>query len=212
MTDSILNNCDPVTSMEEAKAPFISPLIPIKGLRHDANGELTDDAIQTIFDGMKSLGVDPKNEDTKTAIIEEAKKTICKINKQYEFLANSAGDEPVTDKDTLALMNERNQAMKDIASLSRRILDMSPKDTTMIEGFLGTSNNSTKLREAFDDISAKVEVQKGYLENGSVPPSEFRKRTYEVSEQENRFVNSYLSLYGFMNVVAAGLLFYIIAI
>ena len=217
---TIINSCDPITSIEDAKTPFISPLIPINGLRHDEKGDLTSDAIQTILDGIKSLGIDPTTEDSQTAILKEAKQTLCKIDAQYEYLVKSfMSDEAITDKDTLSLLAEKNQSMKDIISFSRHIIDMSvsPKDaTSMVEGFLsiGTStskNKHIKMREAFDDMGLNLDARSFDLQNGSVP-SEFRKRTFEVSEQENRSINTYLSLYGFMNIVAVGLLFYIVSV
>lgn len=216
MSNPIINSCDPITSIEDAKAPFASPLIPISGLRHDEKGNLTDDALKTILDGMKSLGVDPSDEVVRTAILKEAKQVLCKINSQYEFLVKSfIGDEAITDKDTLVLLTEKNQTMKDIISVSRHIMDMSSsKDKpSMVEGFLGTNTNSNnKLREAFDTVEDTTNKRSEDLQNGSVPPSEFRKQTLKISEQEIKSVNTYLSLYGFMNVVAVGLLFYIVSV
>lgn len=212
---SVTNSCKPITSIEDAKSPYASPLIPIKGLRHDENGELTKDAIQTILDGMKSLGVDPTKESTQTAILKEAKMSLCRVNAQYEFLVKSfVGSEAITDKDTLALLSEKNQAMKDILSVSRHIMDMSSTDNnSMVEGFLDISvDKNKKLREAFQAVAEMAGQRSADLQNGSVSPSEFRKRTFEVSQQQNNSVSAYLSLYGFMNVVAVGLLFYIITI
>jgi hypothetical protein len=37
----------------------------------------------------------------------------------------------------------------------------------------------------------------------------FKTRNYEVSQEKNRSMNAYLNVYGFMNTVALGLLFYI---
>jgi hypothetical protein len=220
MSNTIINSCDPITSMDDAKSTIVSPLIPIKGLRHDENGNLTSDAIQTILDGMKSLGVDPTGESAQIAILKEAKQVLCKINAQYEYLvkAFTTSDESITDKDTLALLSEKNQSMKDIISVSRHIMELpvEPKmdEESMIEGFLiGTPTSKNKaMKEAFDDMNSKIDTRSADLQNGTgVSASEFRKRTFEVSEQENRSVNNYLSLYGFLNVVAVGLLFYIVS-
>jgi hypothetical protein len=55
----VLSGCDrdQVTTMAAAKKPVITPLLPIKGLRHDDNGDLTTDAMKTITDGLTSLGI-----------------------------------------------------------------------------------------------------------------------------------------------------------
>ena len=203
--DSILSSCAEITTMNDAMAPIVSPLLPIVGLRHDENGTLTDDAIQTIMDGIKSMGMDINNEDIKMTILEQAKKTLCTINAQYEFLLKSY--RTTSDKDVYEQLFAKTQGMKDVLSVARHSIDLKAPDGTMVEGFLGNyvENSKISLKEAFDDVQERVQNY-GMLMAGV---TDFQSETLAISQQKNRSVDAYLSLYGFMNVVAIGLLFYI---
>ena len=86
MSDSILSHCDPILNQKDAEAPVLSALMPIKGLRRDLSGNLTADSITTIIEGVKSLGIVIDSDSTKTAVLQEAKGAICKVNAQYQFL------------------------------------------------------------------------------------------------------------------------------
>jgi hypothetical protein len=103
MDNSILNGCDPVLTMADATRQIVTPLLPISGLRRDLSGNLTDDAIKTVMEGLTSLGITlsfkDRNErivssrsgsddakDVTDAILYEAKDSLCKLNSQYEFL------------------------------------------------------------------------------------------------------------------------------
>jgi len=201
---SILNGCDKINSIEEANRPVVSPLLPVKGLRHDDNGDLTEDAINIIKDGIKSLGIDIESDSAREAILTEVKHTLCIINNQYQFMLSKYSEsmalgKPVDDKLVMQI-KEKNQAMRDVISLSRHVLDMPlKKDNKMVEGFIGsTSTLDDNMRKELSQLS-------GDLKN-------FKIRNYQVSQEKNKSVNAYLSLYGFLNVVAIGLLFYIVSV
>jgi hypothetical protein len=55
--EPVLQMCDPVLTQEDAERRVISALIPTPGLRRDNLGNLTDDSIQTVMEGLKSLGI-----------------------------------------------------------------------------------------------------------------------------------------------------------
>jgi len=203
--DSILSSCPEITTMSDAMAPIASPLLPIVGLRHDKDGNLTDDAIQTIMDGIKSMGMDINSDDIKTAVLDQAKKTLCTTNSQYIFLLNSY--RTTSNKDVYEQLFAKAQGMKDILSVARHIVDLKEPDGTMIEGFLGnyTGNSKVALKEAFDSVQDRINNYDIMMAG----VTDFESEKLIISEQKNRSVDSYLSLYGFMNVVAIGLLFYI---
>lgn len=188
--------------MDEAKRPVISPLLPVKGLRHNDNGDLTDDAIAIIKDGIKSLGIDIASDNARTAILTEVKSVLCKINAQYQFMLSAYSEALSTGKppneDMINQIKEKNQAMKDVISLSRHILDMPAKNgDKMLEGFLGTDDVlDTNMRNELDGLSEDLKT--------------FKIRNYQVSQEKNKSMNAYLNIYGFLNVMAIGLLFYII--
>lgn len=203
--DSILSSCPEITTMNDAMAPIVSPLLPVVGLRHDENGNLTNDAIQTIMDGIKSMGMDINSEDIKTTILDEAKKSLCTIHSQYVFLLKSYTR--TSNKDMYDQLFAKAQAMKDILSVVRHIIDLKEPDGSMVEGFLGnyTGNSKVALKEAFESVQNKVQNYEMLMAG----VTDFQSETLLISEEKNRSVDAYLSLYGFMNVVAIGLLFYI---
>jgi hypothetical protein len=201
MSYSILDSCDKINSLDEAKRPVISPLLPVKGLRHDSNGDLTDDAIGIIMDGIKSLGVDVTDKSSRGPFYSEVKKVLCTINGQYQFLlsmyADTVASGKAPDSEIIDKIKEKNGAMRDIISLSRHIMDMPADSSEMVEGFL--SSNSDLLT---DNMRAELDSMSDDLKT-------FKIRNYEVSQEKNKSMNAYLNVYGFMNVVALGLLFYI---
>jgi cell fate (sporulation/competence/biofilm development) regulator YlbF (YheA/YmcA/DUF963 family) len=194
--------------MDDAKKPVISPLLPVKGLRYDDNGDLTDDAIMIIKDGIKSLGIDINDKLARESLYGEVKKVLCTINRQYEFLISeyanviASGNKP--DDELIKHINERSQSMKNVISFSRHIMDNATiaKDdntgTAMIEGFIQQQDTLT------DNMRKELDKMSDDLKN-------FKMRNYEVSQEKNRSVNAYINLYGFLNVVAIGLLFYIVS-
>jgi len=189
--------------MNDANRPVISPLLPVKGLRHNDNGDLTDDAIAIIKDGIKSLGIDIASDSARGAILIEVRKVLCMINAQYEFMlsaySEALGSGKTPDDDMINKIKEKNQAMKDVISLSRHILNMPAKNgDKMVEGFLGTDDIlDTNMRKELDGLSEDLKT--------------FKIRNYQVSQEKNKSMNAYLNIYGFLNVMAIGLLFYIIS-
>jgi hypothetical protein len=194
--------------MDEAKRPVISALLPVKGLRHDDNGDLTDDAIMIIKDGIKSLGIDINDKSSRESLYSEIKKVLCNINGQYEFMlseyANVIASGARPDDELVKQIHEKIQSMKNVISFSRHIMDnamMAKDDTTgtkMVEGFFQEQGTLTdNMRKELDKMSDDLKT--------------FKMRNYEVSQEKNRSINTYINLYGFLNVVAIGLLFYIVS-
>jgi hypothetical protein len=149
---------------------------------------------------MKSLGVDPTTEESKTAILSEAGHILCKINAQYQYMISVYSDSIKTgdplSKTIFQQIQEKNQMMRDIIGISRHIMDMPSDSNKMIEGFQGTTSNSNN----------DVLNQLNSIDNGL---KGFGARNYELSNEKNDSMNAYLNMYSFMNVVAVGLLFYI---
>jgi hypothetical protein len=217
MSDSILNSCDPVTDLKGAQKPIITMLLPVKGLRHDNKGEITADAIQTVIDGMKNLGISIDSDDAQTAILAETKQVLCNLNAQYEFLLAtmfmSIRNSEVLSKSLLDSITEKNVAMRDVLSVSRQILlKSSNKEGKMVEGFTNNSSTGANLKktiEAFQSMSDTLETDMGAINTKQY--SEI-KRNYDVSVEKNKSVSANLALYSFLNIVAVGLLFYIVSV
>jgi hypothetical protein len=218
MKSSLLTSCDPIDTVEEARLPVITPLLPIKGLRRDDKGELTEDAVTTILEGVKSLGIQVDNDATRDAILQEARTSLCRLNSQIQFLLDMYGDNvghsKIVDPALLMILKEKNQAMQDILSLSRQVIAMYPFKPigNFIEKFVGTSANQNSatlntIKEEFEDLKSAVSSRQAILNHTKT--EELMERGMEDTEVQNTYASRQLELYSFMNVVAAGLLFYI---
>ena len=234
MSDSILGGCDEIKNMKDAQKPIITPLLPVKGLRHNENGDLTEDAMKTILDGLASLGINVDTEDAQNAILLETRQSLCNLNAQYQFLLTTLflsirKDETLGGK-MIELLRDKNMAMRDILSVSRQILQKAPANKDgkkFIEGWTDM-NTTVKIKEnaieGFVRIQNKLEGdanaldEKRYLDlakenfiNSAQQGSVNVERTLEISEQRMQSVSANLSLYSFLNVIAVGLLLYIVS-
>jgi hypothetical protein len=217
MKSSLLTSCDPIDTVEDAKMPVVTPLLPVKGLRRDDKGELTEDAIKTIMEGLKSLGIQVDSDDTRDAVLHEARKTLCRLNLQVQFLLNLYGYEVGRGQTVgpilMTLIKEKNQAMQDILSVSRQVIVMYPFKPIgrFIEKFIGISDgNSGSLdafNEEFKDISTTVASRQTMIEENRI--EELMERGIEDTYVQNTYAARQLELYTFMNIVALGTLFYI---
>jgi hypothetical protein len=226
MSDQILKGCDEVRTMKDAQKPVITPLLPIKGLRHDENGDLTADAMKTVTDGMTSLGIDTGNEDAQSAIVAETRQAVCNLNAQYQFLLTKMfmaikNNEPAPSK-LIDLIKEKNLAMRDILSVSRQILETFPSNKKTIEGWTNmqaSTNVKNNLSEGFSNLQNKLADEAVSIEGGDFKLENFAgtsvsadvQRAFDISEEKIKSVSANLALYSFMNVIAIGLLFYIVS-
>ena len=212
MAEPILQMCDPIQTQKEAEAKILSVLLPVPGLRRDISGNLTDDSIQTVMEGVKSLGVQVDSDATKTAVLQEAKTVLCKLNAQYIFLlsmlltAIARSDQAAVTKELISSLREKNQSMQDVLSVSRYVLDIQTDKVT--EGFLGTKVDHFKsYRETFQNMTNVVNANTDALNTGNLTVGQ--QRTFEISEEKNMYAERLTNMYGLLNVVSIGLLFYI---
>lgn len=235
MSDQILKGCDEVTTMKDAQKPIITPLLPVKGLRHDDKGDLTTDAMKTITDGLTSLGINVESEDAQNAILMETRQALCNLNAQYQFLLTSLfmsirNSEPLSAK-LIDLIKDKNLAMRDILSVSRQILEKVPANKDgkkLIEGWTDSATNNNERKqtlEGFANLQNKLVADDNAMSemryNDLEKPENFKnavttltdeQRAFEISDEKIKSVSANLSLYSFLNVIAVGLLFYIVSI
>ena len=226
MSDPILTGCEEIKSMKDAQKPVITPLLPVKGLRHNENGDLTEDAMKTIKDGLASLGINVDTEDAQNAILMETRQSLCNLNAQYQFLLATLfmsirKDETLSGK-LIELIRDKNTAMRDILSVSRQILEKAPANKDgkkFIEGWTDVnSDNKTKDIEAFSTLQKRLVdeatalTEKRYEHFGNAVTKQIdEERSFEISEERMKSVSANLALYSFLNVIAVGLLFYIVS-
>ncbi len=207
--DTLLKSCDPVESIDDATMPILSPLLPVKGLRRDADGKLTDDAYKTILDGIQSLGIQVNEAASQTAILQEARFVLCRLFAQFEYLMNvfttSISRSERVRPELLQTIHERALQMMDVISVARRIIDQGGSNTTA-EGF----QNWTIEREAFETAETQIRNYKQRLQTTN--RQTLYERVLQDSKERNVYAARQLGLYSFLNIVAAGLLFYILTL
>lgn len=205
-----------MTNLEEAVKDIPSSLVPVAGLRRGADGALTADALAMITDGLKSRGIDPTNQTDKDRILKELSTLLCKVNSQYQVIlreirrALDAGA-PI-EKSLLAVAEKKNLFMVDVLVVSRHMYGVKPFDETesFIEGWQDTRSVGGSIEGFFPGIAAleaRLRGEREAFQSGS--REELRKHMVEVTKEKNKQVANYLGLYGFMNLVAVGLLLYI---
>ena len=206
-------SCDPVTTQQEAEAPVLTALLPVKGLRRDMSGNLTRDSISTVLEAVKSLGIVIDSDSTKLAVLQEARVALCRLNAQFQFLLKmlvsmiSRSEVNMIDPRIFETLKAKNQDMQDVLSVSRHVLTMDM--STIKEGFLGTVEVDPfkGLKEAFQATATTVANNANMITTGQYAVAE--DRTLDVSREKNAYAERLTNLYGLMNVTAIGLLFYI---
>ena len=159
------------------------------------------------------MGIQLDSEAAKDALLQEAKTTLCRLNRQYEFLLTtlftSISRSETVNKELIDSLRSKNQAMQDVLSVSRHVMNKPPADGKMVEGFLDTRFEPTRreMREAFQTIANTVAERDNLLEAGDY--NELKNRGLEITEERNTYANNMIGLYGILNVVAVGLLVYV---
>jgi hypothetical protein len=206
-------SCQQVTTLKDALAKLSSSVLPINGLRRDSEGNLTKDAMATIIDGLKSRGIDPTDRDTNDKLRQDLATLLCSLNNQYQFLIQelikkSTNNEPIT-KEFLDTVKDKNVSMQDVLNTSGYLSNVNTRrpDADFIEGWQNTIPK-TKIysNPTIEGLQADMNVldKNSYLE--------LKKEMINVSQQKNVVASNYLGLYGFLNLVAVGLLIYVSAV
>jgi hypothetical protein len=206
--------CPDITTLERAEAKLSSSVLPIGGLRRGDDGILTEDARNMVMDGLKSRGIDLSNKEQKTKIISELGILLCSVNKQYEFLLKELhtkinSTEDISDK-FIHTIRDKNIFMLDIITISRHIKQKPVYDGTVpfIEGW---QNGSTT--ESFPDnnaLSQQLAKDRTMLDSHSY--EELRKHSVQITMEKNKVASNYLGIYGFLNLIAVGLILYVAGI
>lgn len=203
-------SCEPINTLEGAMETIPSSVLPINGLRRDGEGNLTLDALTMVVDGLKSRGINPMDETINQKIRQDLGIFLCKLNNQYQFLLKELlvkleNNEDVK-KEFLYTIKEKNKTMQDIINTSgylQGILAYNP-NKVFIEGWQNT--DSTTTSETHPTI-AKLQAEMNSLDSKSY--LELRKHMIDMTEQKNRMASNNLGLYGFLNLIAIGLLIYV---
>jgi hypothetical protein len=157
-------------------------------------------------------------EASRDAIFQEARITLCRIYAQYTYLINSfatavSRSEAINPK-LIDLLREKLQMMSDILSVSRYLILNSAPPTlsgaSMTEGFQEPSQKQLKLFEAFSTTQTTVDEQKKLLAKKDL--FTLKQRALDSSKEQNVYASRQLNLYAIMNIVAVGIIFYIMSV
>lgn len=204
-------SCAAITTMTQAEVDIPSSVLPITGLRRDSQGNLTQDALTTVVDGIKSRGIDPTNPAMKEKLLKDLGTLLCSVNNQYEFLmkellarvsANESVETALIDK-----VREKNLFIQDILNVSRHLkgITVFDKSSEYIEGWQRTVPlDSLSTKEGFQ---ASLQSDIAMLDTKSY--SDLRNRMIKVSAVKNEMATNYLGVYGLLNIIAVGLLIYV---
>jgi hypothetical protein len=204
-------SCLKVTNIKEAEQRIPSSVFPITGLRRDTHGNLTNDALNMIVDGLKSRSIDATDSATKQKLLADLNTLLCSVNNQYQFLLQElftmvADSIPISDE-FIDIVKDKNIFMQDILNVSRHLsgLQVFDRSVEFIEGWQNMSSNGNLSNKMIDALMGELNM----LEDHSY--SELQKHRVNVTGQQNTVASNYLGLYGFLNIMAVGLLIYIAA-
>jgi hypothetical protein len=205
-------DCPDITTLEQAEAKLPSSVLPIDGLRRGSDGFLTTDSLNTITDGLKSRGINIFDAEQSTKVFTDLGTLLCSVNKQYQFLLNHLVDACTTGKsvsDTvLNSAKSKNIFMLDILTVFRHLHGVVSKNnsSSFIEGWQNSPTSSSPDTSA---LSHKLIQDRAALDNHSF--EELRRHMVDVTVEKNKIASNNLGMYGFLNIVAVGLIIYVAA-
>jgi hypothetical protein len=206
-------DCPNITTLEQAEAKLPSSVLPISGLRRGSDGILTDDAKSTILDGLKSRSIDITEPSTKQKVHGELLSLLCSVNKQYQFLLKElyrrvSASEEISDEFTGTVL-EKNLFMLDILTISRHIQALKTYDGTVpfIEGW----QNQQPIVYTPDMNAMTKTLQRDRQMLDSRSYEELRKHMVDITVEKNNVASNNLGFYGFLNLIAVGMIIYVAA-
>jgi hypothetical protein len=201
-----MDGCRQVSTLDDAMQPIDSSVVPIKGLRRDLKGNLTDDSLQTIIDGLKSRGINPTDGDTLQMLLKQLNVLLCSVYNQYMYLINELSRQPT--EEVVDALKEKNGFLLDILRVSRHLLLQEPFDgsNAFIEGWQAAPQKG-QMNGTSEGFQAQLERERMLLETKQYDV--IKAERLSQSGEKNRNIDNNLGLYGFLNILAIGLLLYV---
>lgn len=204
-------SCLQVTTIADATEKIPSSVLPINGLRRDSDGNLTEDAMAMIIDGLKSRGINPTDRDTNEKLRKDLSTFLCSLNNQYQYLIkeliNKVQDNAMIQKEFIDIIKDKNVTMQDVLNTSGYLSGVNTRrsESDFIEGWQNTLTTNILTSRTIEGLQSDLKIldSKSYLQ--------LKKHIIEVEDEKNKVAQNYLGLYGFLNLVAVGLLIYVAA-
>jgi hypothetical protein len=203
--------CPDITTLEQAEATLPSSVLPISGLRRNEDGLLTEDARNTIMDGLKSRGVNFTNAEEIKRIINELFTVLCSTRKQYEFLLREYMVNGMPTDEQVKILIQKNFMVTDIITISRHItktMEDNIRNPTMIEGWQDMKN-AKPAADSNDALMKKLARDRALLEGFT--STDLGRQQVDITKEKNKIASNYLGMYGFLNLFAVGLILYLAA-
>lgn len=203
--------CPDITTLEQAEATLSSSVLPINGLRRNEDGLLTEDARNTIMDGLKSRGVNFTNAEEIKRIINELFTVLCSTRKQYEFLLREYMVNGMPTDEQVKILIQKNFMVTDIITISRHItktMEDNIRNPTMIEGWQDMKN-AKPAADSNDALMKKLARDRALLEGFT--STDLGRQQVDITKEKNKIASNYLGMYGFLNLFAVGLILYLAA-
>ena len=213
LTDSELN---------QGFANGLLPSTPNGSSDRDGNGMLTANAVSSILQTLKTSNVIPVATAT-NAEAYVARQTVFLTNVKAEYCFYDSRYKFCLEKLFSAVRQGYQNNSREAQALVQKYLDLTQRfnqrvnDLTQImnavtEDGLRASNN---ISQDIKDFNAKIQEQKKKLTeqyvliSSSQATTNIRKQMVKYTEEKARRSDNLLKMYGFLNIVALGLLVYI---
>jgi len=213
LTDSELN---------QGFANGLLPSTPNGSSDRDGNGMLTANAVSSILQTLKTSNVIPVATATnaeayvarQTVFLTNVKAEYCFYDSRYKFCLeklfsavrqgyqNNSREAQALVQKYLDLTQRFNQRVNDLTQIMNAITE---------DGLRASNNISQDIK----DFNAKIQEQKKKLTeqyvliSSSQATTNIRKQMVKYTEEKARRSDNLLKMYGFLNIVALGLLVYI---
>ena len=130
------------------------------------------------------------------------------LERLFDKLINTSKSSTLSDNDKAEIQNKLNSAknfnekLNDIIQITNYLAQKRASEMRLQNTEINALN--TDIQSTFNSLQAHSKIL-----NSETSITDLRKRMVEFTEEKNRSALNLLSLYGFLNLVAIGLLFYI---
>ena len=203
--------CPDITTLEQAEATLSSSVLPISGLRRNEDGLLTEDARNTIMDGLKSRGVNLMKVDEMAQITNDLMRIMCTSIKQYEFLLKAYTKNGMPTDEKVKILLQKNFMVTDIITVFRLItktMEDNIRKPIMVEGWQDMKN-AKPVVDSNDALMKKLARDRALLEGFT--STDLGRQQVDITKEKNKIASNYLGMYGFLNLFAVGLILYLAA-
>lgn len=198
------------------------PSSPYSTSDRSGDGLLLESTLTRVVNSLKSQGVVPDGKKDKPddfvikqkAFLASIKEEYCFYDSRYKYalqkLLNSVqqgyqtnvGDVQQSIQTYLQYTQRLNQKVNDLTQIINAITN------DMLNGTSEIDNQIKQFNKNIQEKQGELEKQNKILSSQSAA-TQLNKEMVKFTEKKNKYTNNLLNLYGFMNIIALGLLVYV---